>query len=288
MEWFEERQRSDTEKDTKRTIPEGIWVKCTECEEVIFGKELERNLKVCPKCNFHFKLSARERTDLLVDEGTFVEHDANVLPADPLEFVDRKPYKTRLEELRKKTGLTEAYMGGSGKMDGIVVEFGAMEFSFIGGSMGSVVGEKVTRTFERAVERRVPVVLASSSGGARMMEGILSLMQMAKTCGAVELLRKANLPYISILTDPTTAGVMASYASMGDVCIAEPNALMGFAGPRVIKETIRQDLPPGFQRSEFMLQHGFVDIVVERKDLKSTTTRMLKYFTWAKDNTRLG
>lgn len=289
MEWFEERQRSDTEKDTKRaTIPEGVWIKCTECEEVIFGKELERNLKVCPKCNFHFKLSAAERIALLVDADTFVEHDANVLPADPLEFVDRKPYKTRLEELHKKSGITEAYMGGSARMGGIDLEFGAMEFSFIGGSMGSVVGEKVTRTFERAVERRVPVVLASSSGGARMMEGILSLMQMAKTCAAVELLRKANLPYISILTDPTTAGVMASYASMGDVCIAEPNALMGFAGPRVIKETIRQDLPPGFQRSEFMLSHGFVDIVVERKDLKSTTILLLKYFTWAKENSPVG
>jgi acetyl-CoA carboxylase carboxyl transferase subunit beta len=282
MEWFEERQRSDTERDTKRSIPEGVWVKCSECEEVIFAKELERNLKVCPKCNFHFKLSAPERTALLVDEGTFVELDANVLPADPLEFVDRKPYKSRLEELRKKSGLTEAYIGGKARMGGIDIEFGAMEFGFIGGSMGSVVGEKVTRTFERALKRRVPVVLASSSGGARMMEGILSLMQMAKTCAAVEMLRKANLPYISILTDPTTAGVMASYASMGDVCIAEPNALMGFAGPRVIKETIRQDLPPGFQRSEFMLTHGFVDIVVERRDLKETTIRLLKYFTWAK------
>lgn len=282
MDWFEERKNEETEKPSGPVIPEGVWIKCPECEEVIFHRVLEGNLRVCHKCDYHFKLSSQERIALLIDENTFEELDDHILPTDPLEFVDRKPYKARLMEMQKKTGKPEAYIGGRGRMDGIEVEFGTMEFNFIGGSMGSVVGEKITRTLERALQRSVPAVIVSASGGARMMEGILSLMQMAKTCAAVERLREANIPFISVLTDPTTAGVMASYASMGDVCVAEPDALMGFAGARVIKDTIRQDLPPGFQRSEFMLEHGFVDVIVHRKDLKSTIVHFLRLFMWKK------
>jgi len=273
-ERIEEQPNETTEK--KEKIPDGVWLKCKNCEETLFAGELDKNSKVCPKCDYHYSLNAKERIAVLTDEGTFREMDADVAPLDILGFVDRKPYTERLVQMEKKTGTKDAFVNGVAEIEGIPLSIGAMEFGFIGGSMGSVVGEKVTRTLRRGVEKNVPVVIATATGGARMMEGIISLMQMSKTNAARAELAEARLPYIVVIADPTTAGVMASYAAVGDALISEPNALMGFAGPRVIKETIMQDLPEGFQRSEFQLEHGFLDIVVHRHEIKATVANLLK------------
>ncbi len=270
-----ENQKEET-TPKKEKIPDGVWIKCKNCEETLFAGELDKNAKVCPKCDYHYPLSAFERIALLTDEGTFDEMDADVAPIDILGFVDRKPYPERLTSMEKKTGTKDAFVNGIADIDGIPISIGAMEFGFIGGSMGSVVGEKVTRTLRRGVELKRPVVIATATGGARMMEGIISLMQMSKTNAARAELAEARLPYIVVISDPTTAGVMASYAAVGDALVGEPNALMGFAGPRVIKETIMQDLPEGFQRSEFQLEHGFLDIVVHRHEIKGAVANLLR------------
>jgi len=238
---------------------------------------LEKNLWVCHRCNFHFRIKSKDYIELLLDQGKLEEYDNNLISTDPLKFKDSKRYPDRIRDSRKKTGLNDAVIVGIGKIENKEVSFGVMDFGFIGGSMGSVVGEKVARAIERSLERKIPLVIVSCSGGARMQEGILSLMQMAKTSGILAKLYDANIPFISVLTNPTTAGVMASYASLGDVIIAEPKALLGFAGPRVIQQTIGQELPPGFQSSEFFLEHGFLDKIVERKDLKKTVSLLLEY-----------
>ena len=262
----------------KKEIPEDLWVKCPNCGETLFKKELKRRFGICEHCNYYFKLSAKDRIELLVDQGSFKEIDEKLAPVDALGFVDRMSYTDRLKQVHKKTGLTEAIRTGRAKVGGHLVALGVMDFEFIGGSMGSVVGEKVTRLFELAIREKLPVIIVSTSGGARMQEGILSLMQMAKTNAYVSAHDKLGLLYLSVCTDPTTAGVMASYASVGDLNIAEPGALMGFAGPRVIKETIRQELPEGFQRTEFMLEKGFVDVVCERGELREKLILLLDLF----------
>ncbi|MBN1793526.1 MAG: acetyl-CoA carboxylase carboxyltransferase subunit beta [Candidatus Omnitrophica bacterium] len=262
----------------KKGIPEGLWTKCAECGHIIFNKALEENLKVCPKCGYHFTLGAPERIESLLDKKTFSEIDIALTSLDPLEFKGPKTYKEKLVQDKKKTGLTEACVTGYGKIDSRDVLFGVTDSRFIMGSMGSVVGEKLTRLFEKALAETLPVIIVSGSGGgARMYEGMLSLMQMAKTSAACSRLKEAGGLFISVLTDPTMAGVMASYASLGDVVIAEPRALIGFTGPRVIEQTIRQKLPEGFQKSEFLLEHGLIDIVVHRKELKSTLSHVLGY-----------
>jgi len=263
----------------KSKFPSGVWVKCKGCREPLFAAELERNLMVCPKCDYHFPLSAHTRIELLTDEGSFEEYDADLVPVDVLKFADKKPYPRRLAETAQKAGVKEAVVTGLGTVEGIPISVAAMEFGFIGGSMGSVVGEKVARTFQRGVAHRRPVVIAAASGGARMQEGLVSLMQLGKTNAAAAALADAGLPYLVIISDPTMAGVMASYASVGDVTIAEPGALMGFAGPRVIHETIRQELPPGFQRSEFQLEHGFVDLIAPRREIRSVVVQILTLLT---------
>ncbi|MCX5749103.1 MAG: acetyl-CoA carboxylase, carboxyltransferase subunit beta [Candidatus Saganbacteria bacterium] len=265
-------------KAEKQDIPGNLWVKCFKCGETLYNKDLESSLKVCPKCGYHFKLSSKERISMLMDEASFSPYDIGMHSTDFLHFVDTIPYGQRIKDYEKKTSLNEAVVTGEGTMKGKHVVAGIMDFSFMGGSMGSVVGEKITRAVERAVGLNLPVIIVSTSGGARMQEGIMSLMQMAKTSGALAKLREAGLPYISILADPTTGGVSASYAMLGDINIAEPNALIGFAGQRVIEQTIRQKLPPGFQRAEYLLDHGMVDMVVERKDLKDTVVKCLAWF----------
>lgn len=257
---------------SKREIPDGLWVKCEKCDQMIYTKELSGTFKVCPKCGFHFRLSCRERVEMIFDQGTFVEYDKDLIPDDPLVFPD---YQEKIKKSVSATGLPEAIITGEGFIEGYPVAAGIMDFGFIGASMGSVVGEKVTRTFERAISRHLPVVMICTSGGARMQEGILSLMQMAKTSGAVRKHSEAGLLYISVLTDPTTAGVFASFASLGDIVLAEPGAHIGFAGPRVIEETIKQKLPPGFQTAEFVLEHGMIDKIVERSQLKPTLAYLL-------------
>lgn len=276
METFEKKGTTELFGE-KKEIPDGLWIKCDACGEIIYRKELERHLWVCPKCDHHMKIPPEKYIEILIDNGEFQEFDANICSADPISFVDSKPYPKRISEAIKLTGHKEAIIAGLGCIGGILVSFGVMDFRFIGGSMGSVVGEKVSRILERSIEKRIPAVIVCASGGARMQESILSLMQMAKTSAVVARLHRAGLPYINILTNPTTAGVMASYASLADVTIAEPKALLGFAGPRVIKETIRSDLPPGFQSSEFFLEHGFVDIVCHRLRLRETVAKLLFY-----------
>ncbi|MBI5344110.1 MAG: acetyl-CoA carboxylase carboxyltransferase subunit beta, partial [Deltaproteobacteria bacterium] len=256
-------------------VPLGLWVKCEHCGEIIYKKEAERNLDVCPKCNYHFRISARARINMVIDEGTFVEHDVEIEPLDAIDFKDIKRYKDRMKASQKETGLKDAVISGEGLINSRKVMVGAFEFAFMGGSMGSVAGEKITRLFERAVDDGCGAIIFSSSGGARMQEGIFSLMQMAKTSAAASRLKDAGLPYISVLTDPTMGGVTASFAMQGDVIIAEPRALVGFAGPRVIAETIRQKLPEGFQRAEYLLEHGMIDMIVERKMMKDTLSRLL-------------
>jgi acetyl-CoA carboxylase carboxyl transferase subunit beta len=279
MTWFRKPQYTVLKApQLKDRIPDGLWYKCESCLNILYIKDFEQNLKVCPRCNFHARLSADERIAMLADNGTFKEMETNVVATDPLKFVDSKPYPDRLEAAQKSSNLTEAIKTGLARVNGYEVVLGVMDFGFIGGSMGSVVGEMVTRVFETALDKKLPVVMVCTSGGARMQEGILSLMQMAKTSIAVARMGEARLPYISVLTNPTTAGVMASYASLGDVIVAEPKALIGFAGPRVIQQTINQILPKGFQRSEFVLEHGFIDVVVNRRDLKKVLTNLLSYF----------
>jgi acetyl-CoA carboxylase carboxyl transferase subunit beta len=276
MEWFK-KPKTGLVSQQKKEIPDGLWTKCESCGEIIYVKELEKNLWVCHRCNFHFRIKSKDYIELLLDQGKLEEYDNNLISTDPLKFKDSKRYPDRIRDSRKKTGLNDAVIVGIGKIENKEVSFGVMDFGFIGGSMGSVVGEKVARAIERSLERKIPLVIVSCSGGARMQEGILSLMQMAKTSGLLAKLYDANIPFISVLTNPTTAGVMASYASLGDVIIAEPKALLGFAGPRVIQQTIGQELPPGFQSSEFFLEHGFLDKIVERKDLKKTVSLLLEY-----------
>ncbi len=283
--WFRQRSAVPTqgngehEKERKVSIPKGLWIKCGNCGEIIYSKEIERNLKICPKCDYHFRISARERIALLADEGSFVEFAAQVAPEDPLHFKDTARYRDRLRRSQKATGLPDAVICGTCAIGGAPAVLAVFDFFFMGGSMGSVAGEKVARAAEKAVELRQGLVVVSSSGGARMQEGALSLMQMAKTASALALLRRERLPYISVLTDPTTGGVTASFAMLGDVNLAEPRALIGFAGPRVIEQTIRQTLPEGFQRSEFLLAHGMVDRVVSRRELKQTVAILLSLFT---------
>lgn len=282
-EWFskkkEERKRKKAEAVVERlNIPENLWIKCYACNTAIFSKELQENFKVCPKCGYHFKLSSQERIALLTDAGSFRESNHALKATDFLGFVDSKPYAGRIEEAMLKSSLNEALTAGEGTIENIPVTLGVMDFSFMGGSMGSVVGEKFVRMVEKAIEKKIPVIAVTASGGARMQEGILSLMQMAKTSAALGRLREYGLPYIVILTDPTTGGTTASFAMLGDVHIAEPKALIGFAGPRVIEQTIRQKLPAGFQRSEFLLDHGMADIICERKKLKETVAKVLRFF----------
>jgi acetyl-CoA carboxylase carboxyl transferase subunit beta len=277
MPWFKkEKTPIAASTMTAVRVPEGLWVKCPSCAQVIYNKDLQANVHVCPKCAHHFRMSATERLRSLFD-GEWQEHDAGLASSDPLNFTDTKPYRDRLRASQAATGLLDAVIVGSGTLDGLPVVIAAMEYSFIGGSMGVVMGEKITRGIERGLASRTPVIVVSCSGGARMMEGALSLMQMAKISAALARLDRAGLPYVSILTDPTTGGVTASFAMLGDLNIAEPKALIGFAGPRVIEQTIRQKLPEGFQRSEFLLAHGMLDAVVDRRELKATIARALRF-----------
>jgi acetyl-CoA carboxylase carboxyl transferase subunit beta len=276
MAWFKKSKDQDSSANEKKVkVPEGLWTKCSNCGEVVISKEIENNLNVCPKCSFHFRVSARKRLEILLDEGSFCEHDAGIVSVDFLEFKDSKSYQDRIDAAVAKGGSKDAVICGEGKIEGIPVDISVFDFSFMGGSMGSVVGEKITRSIERGLAHHTPVIVVSASGGARMQESILSLMQMAKTSAALAKLKAQGLPFLSILTDPTTGGVTASFAMLGDINIAEPKALVGFAGPRVIEQTIRQKLPEGFQRAEYLLDHGMVDIIVERKDMRSTVASIL-------------
>jgi acetyl-CoA carboxylase carboxyl transferase subunit beta len=277
MAWFKKpRTPIESPADKPSRVPEGLWVKCPSCAEIIYNKDLAAGSNVCPKCGHHFRVGASERLRMLFD-GEWQEYDTGLQSVDPLKFTDTKPYKARLDANIASTGLKDAVICATGRILGIETSVAAMEYSFIGGSMGVVVGEKITRAIERAIDRRLPVVIVSCSGGARMMEGALSLMQMAKISAALARLDRVRLPYISVLTDPTTGGVTASFAMLGDVNIAEPKALIGFAGPRVIEQTIRQKLPDGFQRSEFLLEHGMLDMIVDRRELKDTIARLLRF-----------
>src|SRR5580704_7952782 len=277
MAWFK-KTRTPMASTTKASrVPEGLWVKCPGCSQIIYNKDLATNSNVCPKCAHHFRIGAVERLRTLFDDGLWVEHDKGLTSTDPLQFTDTKPYKARLKASIASTGLKDAIIVASGTIDGIETVVAAMEYAFIGGSMGVVVGEKIARGIERALDERRPVVIVCCSGGARMMEGALSLMQMAKVCGALARLDRARLPYISVLTDPTTGGVTASFAMLGDLNIAEPKALIGFAGPRVIEQTIRQTLPEGFQRSEFLLEKGMIDLVIDRREMKAVVANALRF-----------
>lgn len=279
MAWFKKDKIQKEKTPVKRVkIPEGAWVKCDNCKEIVYKREVEKSLKVCPKCNYHFRISAKERIDLLIDEGTFLEMDKNISSKDPLNFKDIVKYRDRLRESERKTGKKDAITTGEGRINGYPVVLAVLDFSFMGGSMGSVVGEKIFRSVEKAIEKNIPLIIVSSSGGARMQEGILSLMQMAKSAAAIARLEEKKIPYISILTDPTFGGVTASFGMLGDIIIAEPRSLIGFAGPRVIEQTIKQTLPEGFQRAEFLLDHGMIDLIVERKNLKDTLTKILSFF----------
>src|SRR5262245_50886707 len=278
MAWFKKARKpiAAAPKEKPSRVPEGLWVKCPGCSQIIYNKDLATNLHVCPKCAHHFRVSAGERLKMLFD-GDWVEYDKGLVSTDPLSFTDTKPYKARLKASIETTGLKDAVIVASGAIDGVDTIVASMEYGFIGGSMGVVVGEKIARAIERAVDTRRPLVIVCSSGGARMMEGALSLMQMAKICGALARLDRARLPYIAVLTDPTTGGVTASFAMLGDLNIAEPKALIGFAGPRVIEQTIRQKLPEGFQRSEFLLEKGMIDLVVDRREIKGVIGNALRF-----------
>jgi acetyl-CoA carboxylase carboxyl transferase subunit beta len=279
-EWFKRKKETKEAAYVRERldIPGNLWVKCYKCSEAIFAKDLEANLKVCPKCNYHFKLTAGERLKQIIDHKSLREINPHIKSKNFLNFTDSKSYTKRIEDAMLKSGLSEAIVTGTGKIGGMDTAIGIMDFSFMGGSMGSVVGEKVTCLIELAIEKKCPAIIFSSSGGARMQEGIMSLMQMAKTSAALGRLRENGLPYISVITDPTTGGTSASYAMLGDINIAEPEALIGFAGPRVIEQTIRQKLPPGFQRAEYLLEHGMLDMVCERKKMKEMLTKILKWF----------
>jgi acetyl-CoA carboxylase carboxyl transferase subunit beta len=277
MAWFKKARKPIAPVAEKSRVPEGLMVKCPDCSTIIYNKDLTTNLNVCPKCGHHFRINAADRLKSLFDDERWTEHHENLVSNDPLQFTDTKPYRDRLRSTIANTGMKDACIVATGAIDGLDVVVAAMEYSFIGGSMGVVVGEKITRAIEMALERRQPVIVISCSGGARMMEGALSLMQMAKVSAALARLDRARLPFISILTDPTTGGVTASFAMLGDLNIAEPKALIGFAGPRVIEQTIRQKLPEGFQRSEFLVEHGFLDLVIDRREMKATIARALRF-----------
>ena len=281
MAWFKKSKApiSAQAESKKVQVPEGLWTKCKNCEEIIYSKEIERNLNVCPKCDYHFRISARERISLVIDEGTFTETDSEMTSVDFLKFKDSKKYSDRIKAALQKSGGGDAVVTGFGLLNGQEVVVAVFDFGFLGGSMGSVVGEKVTRAIELGLEKKAPVLVFSSSGGARMQESILSLMQMAKSSAALAKLRQAGIPFLSVLTDPTTGGVTASFSMLGDLNIAEPKALIGFAGPRVIEQTIRQKLPEGFQRSEYLLEHGMVDMIVSRQEMKDTLSQVLRVFT---------
>ena len=276
MAWFKKTRRPIARTKRESRVPEGLWIKCPSCSRAIYNKELTDSLQVCLKCSHHFRMSAADRLRMLFDAGEWTEHDANLRTLDPLKFTDTKPYKSRLDASMKSTGLKDAVIVGTGTLDGVPVVIAAMEYGFIGGSMGVVVGEKITRAAERALDNRWPLIVVSCSGGARMMEGALSLMQMAKISAALGRMDRAGVPYLSVLADPTTGGVTASFAMLGDLNLAEPRALIGFAGPRVIEQTIRQKLPEGFQTSEFLLEKGFLDAIVDRRDLKPTLARVIR------------
>jgi acetyl-CoA carboxylase carboxyl transferase subunit beta len=280
MSWFRRDKPNieDQDLDEERKVKtEGIFVKCPECDNSLYKRELIESFQVCAHCDYHFRFPARERLEMLFDNGEYERLDEEITSGDPLEFVDTKPYKERIEQAKETSGLPEAIVSGTGNVGGYLVYAGAMDMSFIGGSMGSAVGEKITRLIERAIEKRGAVIVFSASGGARMQEGTLSLMQMGKISAALAMLHEERLPFISVLTDPTTGGVTASFAMLGDVIIAEPKALIGFAGPRVIEQTIRQKLPKGFQRSEFLLEHGMVDLVIDRRKMRDTIIRSLNF-----------
>ncbi|MFL6235953.1 MAG: acetyl-CoA carboxylase, carboxyltransferase subunit beta [Thermoanaerobaculia bacterium] len=281
MAWFRKTKKpKPVRQDRQRsTVPEGLWVKCEGCKEIIYSRDLDRNLKVCPKCGYHFRIDARARVSLLLDDPQPRELFTGVSPVDPLNFRDTKRYRDRLKSYQQAVGERDAVLVVQGTLEEMPVVMAVMEYRFMGGSMGSVVGEKITRAAERAAERKWPLIVVSASGGARMQEGVLSLMQMAKISAALARLRTARVPYVSVLTDPTTGGVTASFAMLGDLNVAEPGALIGFAGPRVIEQTIRQSLPEGFQRSEFLLEHGFLDLVVQRSEMKETLARCLRHLT---------
>ena len=277
MAWFKRESGDLDNSGAKKVRTEGLWVKCESCRQIIWKKDLEENLSVCPKCDKHFRIDARTRLALLLDDGEYAVYDDNLESNDPLKFVDLKAYSSRLAQAQEDTGLRDAVINAVGKLGGRTVVVSAMEYAFIGGSMGAVVGEAITRAVERALAAKAPLIIVSASGGARMMEGVISLMQLAKISAALARLDDAKIPYVSLLTDPTTGGVTASFAMLGDLNIAEPGALIGFAGPRVIEQTIRQKLPAGFQRSEFLLEHGMLDAVVHRKQLKPYIARALNF-----------
>jgi acetyl-CoA carboxylase carboxyl transferase subunit beta len=279
MGWFKRSKQNISPKSKKLDVPDGQWIKCDKCGEIIYARQLELNSWVCFKCEHHFRIGSKEYISILFDKNSFKELDKKMKSADPLNFEDTKKYSDRIVATIKKSGLNDAVKTGTGTINGQKVSFACMDFKFIGGSMGSVVGEKIARAIDKAYENKTPMIIISQSGGARMMEGALSLMQMAKTSGRLARLSDAGLPYISILADPTTGGTTASYAMLGDVIIAEPKALIGFAGPRVIKQTIGRDLPKGFQRSEFLLDNGFVDVIVPRKELKEKLANLLQFMS---------
>lgn len=276
MSWFK-KPKTPLQAADRRELPGDVWEKCPSCGEILYSEKLRENWKVCPVCGYHLRLSAEEYVSLLLDDGTAVEHDAGLRSGDPLEFVDLRPYPERLSQAERKTGQADALIAASGELTRIPVELAVMNFAFIGGSMGSVVGEKIARAGLRSLEKRAPLIVVSASGGARMMEGVFSLMQMAKTSTVLSQLDEAGIPYVSVLTDPTTGGVTASYAMLGDVNLAEPGALIGFAGQRVIEQTIKQELPEGFQTSEFLLEHGMLDDIVDRRSMKAEISRLLRH-----------
>ncbi len=279
MAWFTRSKENISPDSQKKDLPDGLWEKCPSCGEIIHKKQLESNLWTCLKCGYHFRIGSNEYIEIILDKGSFKEMDKKMRSADPLEFTDTKKYSDRIQSTIKKLGLNDAVRTGTGKINNVDIAFGCMDFKFIGGSMGSVVGEKIARLIDKAYKSKIPLIIISASGGARMMEGAFSLMQMAKTSARLARLAEAKVPYISLLTDPTTGGTTASYAMLGDVHIAEPKALIGFAGPRVIKQTIGKDLPEGFQRSEFLLEHGFIDIVSPRKELKDAIFNLITFMT---------
>ncbi len=281
MAWFRKEKKPKEPTESQVAIPEGLWIKCDDCKEIVYRKEVEQNLHICPKCGYHFRVSARERFDMLFDDTSYKEFASNIRSGDPLEFRDTKRYRDRLKVYEQRVGKGDAVLCAEGKLDGMSVVICSMEYNFMGGSMGSVVGEKITLAIERCIDKKEPLIIVSCSGGARMQEGILSLMQMAKISAALAKLASAGLPFISVLTDPTTGGVTASYAMLGDLNIAEPKSLSCFAGPRVIEQTIRQTLPEGFQRAEFLVEHGMVDLITPRPEMKPAIARFLRIFTKA-------
>ncbi|MFI5303602.1 MAG: acetyl-CoA carboxylase, carboxyltransferase subunit beta [Nitrospiria bacterium] len=278
MAWFKRTNRLEPSESKRVKIPEGLWLKCNNCRELIYKKELGKNFHVCPKCDYHFPISVEDRITLILDESSFKELDPTMESTDPLNFKDVSKYRDRLKFYQEKTGRKDAYVYGDGLINGNPVVFGCFNFNFMGGSMGCVVGEKIVRSAERSISTRYPLIIVSSSGGARMQEGIYSLFQMVKTAAAIAKLHEAGIPFISILTDPTFGGVTASFSMLGDIHIAEPKALIGFTGPRVIEQTLKQQLPDGFQRSEFLMEHGMLDMIVERKNLKETLGQLVSFF----------